>query len=103
MSGKNNFTMTQEDADLVLKAIQWWEGDVDAERCPLCAKYKRWCPDLCMNECKKCPVVDYTGQSNCAATPFFLNVSHKSLVQLIIAYGYRMLAEAGYEVEDADQ
>lgn len=95
------FRMTKAEAQLIVDAIVVWEngqneegieaGCIDA--CPLCSKYF-------YSMCAECPVARYTGELNCNGTPHPFQFGRDEDIRMIqiIAFGLKMLDDAGYEI-----
>jgi hypothetical protein len=64
---------TEKDVELLRQSANHWKrvsaGDEDAGylECPLCQQYR-----VCMD----CPIFEYTGESNCTATPWTTWADH---------------------------
>ena len=101
MSKKKKFAMTQEEAQAIV------DGIVDEETgnynsCPVCDVAGGSAEVLDHNVCSRCPIGRYTGLTLCEGTPLDLlcDLSDADLTKALIAFGTKMLNDAGYEIAE---
>ena len=96
-NSQKKFTMSQKEAQTVVNAIVRWERYLETHRkprgeCPLCRVFR----------CDNCPVALYTGELHCEGTPYKADVT-KQVARNIIAFGKKMLDDAGWEMKDKSE
>jgi len=99
MSKKNGkFTMTQKEAQIIVDGIVHWEKGGDAGKCPICDQMRNNNGDS--EHCVICPVARYTGDDDhCSSTPVYSTGRRQGRV---IAFGIKMLDDAGYKIVEVN-